>query len=163
MTSSTGFLSLLLMLIISNAAPILARHLLGRRLAWPVDGGRRGRDGKPLLGPSKTWRGVVAAVVATTLTASLLGFGALFGALFGACAMAGDLTSSYIKRRRGLASSAQATGLDQLPEALLPMLLSHWWLNIGWLAVAAATVIFFLVVTQLSPLLYRLGIRKRPH
>jgi hypothetical protein len=154
---------LVLMLVVANGAPILARGFLGHHGAWRVDGGRRGRDGRPLLGVSKTWRGVAAAIGATAIAGATLGLGIWFGAAFGACAMLGDLFSSYLKRRRGLAASARATGLDQLPEALLPMLLSHWWLEVGWATVIAASAIFFILVTQLSPLLYRLGVRKRPH
>lgn len=151
------------MLVVANGAPILIRSLLGQRWAWPIDGGRRGRDGYPLLGVSKTWRGVIAAVGASAIAGELLGLGLRFGAAFGALAMLGDLCSSYFKRRRGLSASARATGIDQFPEALLPMLLSHWWLNIGWGIVIAASLLFFVLVTQLSPFLYRIGIRKQPH
>ena len=38
-------------------------------------------------------------------------------------AMAGDLVSSFMKRRLRLKSEAQAVGLDQIPEVLLPLLL----------------------------------------
>lgn len=154
---------LVLLLVVANGAPIVARRLLHKRLDWPVDGGRRARDGRPLLGKSKTWRGVVAAIVMTAVTAWLLGLSVLFGAAFGAVSMLGDLLSSYLKRRFGLPSSARATGLDQLPEALLPALLSHWWLGVGWWLLSAAVVIFFVLVMWLSPWLYRLGIRRRPH
>jgi hypothetical protein len=36
--------------------------------------------------------------------------------------MIGDLFSSFCKRRFGLPSSSRARGLDQIPEALLPLL-----------------------------------------
>lgn len=159
----TGLFGLVVLLLVANGSPILARHFLYNRFSWPVDGGRQASDGRPLLGKSKTWRGVITSVLATALTGAALGVGALFGAAFGATAMAGDLFSSYLKRRQGLASSARATGLDQIPEALFPLLLSHWWLEIGWAAVIVAAVIFFLIGTKLSPVLYRLGIRRRPH
>lgn len=155
--------ALVLLLLTANAAPILIREVLGQRGARPIDGGREGRDGYPLLGESKTWRGLIAAIGATAIAGVALGFGVWFGAAFGALAMLGDLCSSYLKRRRGLVASSRAVGLDQLPEAVLPMLLSHWWLGVSWLTVIVASLIFFFLVTQLSPLLYRLGIRKRPY
>lgn len=163
MGSVFTLLCLVLLLVVANGSPILIRRLLYNRFAWPVDAGLRAWDGNPLFGKSKTWRGVITAVMATGVTAFLLGLDFAFGAAFGACAMAGDLFSSFLKRRKGLASSARATGLDQFPEALLPLLLSHWWLGVGWLVVSSAAIIFFLIGTQLSPVLYRLGIRRRPH
>jgi hypothetical protein len=77
---------------------------------------------KQLFGPSKTLRGLVVSVVATTLSAPALGLAWTTGLLAGAAAMAGDLGSSFIKRRMGLPSSSRALGLDQVPEALLPEL-----------------------------------------
>ena len=77
--------------------------------------------------------------------------------------MTGDIISSFIKRRAGLASSARALGLDQIPEALLPMLLAWLWLDLGWLIVAVVVVLFTVSNILLSPILYRLGIRHQPH
>jgi CDP-archaeol synthase len=44
------------------------------------------------------------------------------GLLVGAAAMAGDLFSSFLKRRLDLPPSSKATGLDQVPESLIPLL-----------------------------------------
>jgi CDP-2,3-bis-(O-geranylgeranyl)-sn-glycerol synthase len=49
---------------VADVAPIAAKHLLGARWQAPLDGGWRFVDGRPLLGPSKTWRGLLAAATA---------------------------------------------------------------------------------------------------
>jgi len=50
--------------------PILFARPLGARFARPVDGGIVLRDGHPLLGRSKTWRGLAAAVVLAACAAA---------------------------------------------------------------------------------------------
>ena len=59
-------LRLLLLLGAANTAPIVIKRVLGGRWNAPLDGGLRFVDGRPLLGPSKTVRGLVAAVVGST-------------------------------------------------------------------------------------------------
>ena len=112
---------LLLLLVIANATPVVVSLLAGRRWNWPLDGNLRFLDHKPLLGPSKTLRGILAAVAVTALVAPLFHLTLTEGALFALLAMAGDLGSSFIKRRLGIASSRSVPLLDQLPETLLPL------------------------------------------
>lgn len=154
---------LLLLIVVANGAPILVAWLCRGRLARPVDGGRRGRDGAPLLGPSKTWRGLAAAVLAGGLVAPLLGLSAALGALIAAAAMAGDLLSSYLKRRLGMQSSARAPGLDQVPESLLPALVATPALGLSLTDVLTTVTGFFMLELLLSRLLYRWGLRRRPY
>ena len=156
-------LQLLLLLIIANGGPILARKLLRRRFAWPVDGGRRFRDGRPLLGEAKTWRGILAALLLSALCAPLLGLSVAWGLLIGAAAMAGDLLSSFIKRRLAYPSSSMALGLDQIPESLLPALLAAGELQLTIGDILLVVVLFLLVELALSRLLFRMGIRKQPY
>lgn len=156
-------LVLFFMLVAANGAPVLARRLLKQRYACAIDGGHLGYDQRPLLGPSKTWRGLVAGSIASAIVSSLAGLGFWFGFVFGGLALFGDLLSSFIKRRTGLPSSARATGLDQIPEALIPCLFAAWWLPVGWLTVIAVTLLFMLADIVLSPLLHELGIRREPH
>ena len=99
----------------------------------------------------------------TGLFALFTGLGFVFGLLFGLLGLGGDLLSSFMKRRMGLASSARAVGLDQIPEALLPMLLAMWWLPVSLWVVLVVVVVFTLSNIYGSPLLYRLGIRRQPH
>ena len=133
------------LVVAANAAPVLIALLLGPRLARPIDGGRRGRDGRPLLGGSKTWRGLAASLVATAaLSAWWLG-DPRTGLAVAALAMAGDLASSYLKRRRGLRSGADAPGLDQLPESVLPLLALRGPLALGAAEVLVATLAFFVL------------------
>ena len=99
---------LFLLLALANGTPVIAHRLLRQRWNAPVDGGRLWRDGRPILGKSKTWRGLVVGITSCALLSLVTGFGALFGALFGTLALLGDLVSSFIKRRCGLAQSARA-------------------------------------------------------
>ena len=153
----------LLLLLAANGAPVVARLVLGQRLASPLDGGRCFIDGRPLIGPAKSWRGVIAAVVVTSLFALLLHYGWWLGALLGLLAMVGDLIASFIKRRLAIPSHGRAMGLDQLPEALLPLWLLQAPLGLDWRQVIAITLLFMLLNLLLSPLLYRLHIRRRPY
>jgi CDP-2,3-bis-(O-geranylgeranyl)-sn-glycerol synthase len=156
-------LKLLLLILVANGAPILARRYLRERYAWPVDGGLRLNDGMPLLGAAKTWRGIVASVLSTALLALLFGLPLAFGILLAVMAMLGDLTSSFIKRRLGKAESAAVTGLDQIPESLLPALAGCYWLGYAWPLAIVITALFFVVDRWLSPLLFNLGVRQQPH
>ena len=73
--------------------------------------------------------------------------------------MLGDLLSSFLKRRMGLAPSCQAIGLDQIPESLLPLLACWFFLPLTIVDVVVATVIFFVGELSLSRVLFKLGIR----
>ncbi|WP_418317475.1 CDP-archaeol synthase [Piscinibacter sakaiensis] len=156
-------LQLLVLLGVANLAPILVKRLIGQRLAAPLDGGLAFFDGRPLLGPSKTIRGVLAAVVATTIVGMLMGFPALLAAQFGALSMAGDALASFVKRRLGIAPSGRAPGLDQLVEAALPLLVLRNALGLSWPQLVTITLVFFVLHVPLSKLLARLRLRDRPH
>jgi CDP-2,3-bis-(O-geranylgeranyl)-sn-glycerol synthase len=153
----------LLLVGLANATPVLARKVFKQHFAWPLDGGLRFIDGQPLLGPSKTLRGVVCSVLMTALGAELLGLGWQTGALTSVLAMAGDLFSSFIKRRMKLPSSSKVTGLDQVPESLFPALAGQPRLGFSYTDVLIIVVLFFVFERILSPLFYRLEVRRRPH
>src|SRR5579863_2716202 len=93
---------ILVLLGIANGTPIFAKKLLGDRFRMPLDGGLSLPDGKPLFGASKTIRGVVVSLSCTALVSPLLGFDSISGASFAAASLAGDLISSFVKRRLGL-------------------------------------------------------------
>jgi hypothetical protein len=154
---------LLVLLAVANGTPLFAKKLLGDSLAYPVDGGLRLWDGRPLFGPSKTLRGVVLAVALTAAVTPLLDLDVPIGLAVGGGAMAGDLFSSFCKRRAGLKPSSRATGLDQIPEALFPLLLCRLWLDLAVLDIAAGVAAFFIGEILLSRLLHHLRLREQPY
>ncbi len=154
---------LLILLASANGAPVIASRIMGDTLSRPLDGGLILNDGRPLFGKSKTIRGIVASVAVTAIVAPVIGMTVSTGALIAGLAMAGDLLSSFIKRRRGLAASARATGLDQIPESLIPALAGMAWLGLGVLDVLAIVIAFFFAVILMSRLLFKLNIRKHPY
>lgn len=164
MSISPGLaIELLLLLLAANGAPVLLARVLGDRGNFPIDAGLVLPDGRPLFGRSKTWRGLVAGMAACAVLSTLLGTGPLFGALFGASSLAGDLCSSFLKRRMGIASSGRATGLDQIPEAVLPLLYARTLMPLDGLTIAVLTLLFLLGSQLMSRWMYRLGIRKQPY
>ena len=102
----------------------------GRRM----DSGRLAKDGRPLLGKGKTWRGFFGGMLTGIFTGSVLavlsrmyslpvtdfrlGEGVLECItallLISLGAMLGDLMGSYIKRRMGIESGGRLPFMDQL-------------------------------------------------
>lgn len=154
---------LLLLIIIANGAPVVAARLFGEWGSRPLDGGWILADRQRLLGDAKTWRGVFAAILATGLSAALLNWPVGVGIVIGLAAMLGDVLSSFIKRRSGLNSSSQAVGLDQIPEALLPLLAVAETFALDGRTIMVIIAGFVVLELSLSPLFYWLGIRKRPY
>lgn len=158
-----ALIELIILLLLANGAPVVAARLAGQRLAWPVDGGLVCRDGQPLLGPSKTWRGLAAGVLTATAAGWPLNLDPALGAAAGALSLLGDLLSSFVKRRMGVPPSGQATGLDQIPEALLPAAVLAPALGLGVAQVVAVVATFMALELLLSVAGYRVGLRRRPY
>jgi len=78
----------------------------------------------------------------TTAAAPVLGLEAASGALLGSMAMAGDLFSSFVKRRINILPSSRSTGLDQIPEALFPLLACRIFLSLTTLDILSCVTIF---------------------
>ena len=156
-------LQLLILLVVANGTAVGAKKLFGAVFARPLDGGALFLDGQPVFGPSKTTRGIVVSVLATSVCAALIGLGWEIGALIATFAMTGDLFSSFLKRRLHLASSSMAIGLDHIPESLFPLVASQLLLPLSILDIVAGTTIFVVGALILSPLLFRLNVRDEPH
>jgi CDP-diglyceride synthetase len=152
-----------LLLAVANGTPVIAERLLGRFLSYPLDAGKTFIDGRPLFGSSKTIRGIIVAVIAASACAPVFGVAWTTGFLIGLAAMAGDLVSSFVKRRIGHPPSSRALGLDQIPESLLPALACT-----SLLALTAADVILVVALFSvgeliLSRLLFKMHIRDQPY
>jgi hypothetical protein len=156
-------LRMLVLLATANGAPLIARALFGSAASHPVDAGTMLPDGAPLFGHSKTVRGVLSALVATPVAAALIGFPLHVGLLVAAGAMAGDLFSSFVKRRLKLTPSSMAFGLDQIPESLVPLALAALLLPLSLMDIAIATLCFVVGEIVLSRILFRFGLRDRPY
>ena len=144
---------LVLLLIIANGTPALLGLALGPRWNRPLDSNRQFLDKRPLLGPSKTLRGLFSAIVITGLLAPLFELSILEGASFALLAMLGDLCSSFIKRRLGFASGRSVPLLDQIPESILPLWGMQTVLGASGSEIALAVAIFIVIDLLLSGLL----------
>ena len=113
---------LVALLAVANGVPIVAGKLFGAYFDQPLDFGVAFVDGRPVLGRSKTIRGIVTSLVTTTALSPVLGFEWIWGLVIASAAMIGDISSSFLKRRLSLPPSSRATGIDQIPECLFPTL-----------------------------------------
>ena len=116
-------------------------------------------DGHPLLGRSKTWRGVAAAIVFAACVGVLIGLPWQAGALTGASAMAGDCLSSFVKRRFGLEPISMTLGLDQVPESLCPAIACSAYLPLGPVGVLAIVLVFSVGELAMSRLFFAVGLK----
>ncbi len=152
------FIRLILLILpayAANAAPVV----LGGR--FPIDGGMRAWDKRPIFGSSKTWLGLLGGMAAGLLAAALeahmlrgtaydLWAGrpewyAGMGLALSAGALAGDLAGSFIKRRLGLPAGRPSWLLDQLPFVLAALLAA--WLAGASFAFSPMPLIFLLALT----------------
>jgi len=132
-------LTLFVLLLVANSAPVVARMILQSRLLTPVDCGLSFVDGRRLFGPRKTVLGLLSAVTVTTLVALMLDVSWQSGLLVATGAMVGDLLSSFVKRRLGVEPHGVVLGLDQLPEVLVPLFLVK-----AQFALTSADIVFIL-------------------
>jgi CDP-2,3-bis-(O-geranylgeranyl)-sn-glycerol synthase len=156
-------IKILFLLLLANGTPVIAKKILGSRLAYSLDGGKKFFDGRAFFGDSKTIRGIISSVLVTSGGAVLIGYSIQTGALFSAASLTGDLISSFIKRRLDLPPSSRALGLDQLPESIVPLLFCWQALNLDMPTAVAVVVIFFGGEIILSRVLYRLKVREHPY
>jgi hypothetical protein len=156
-------LQLLVLTTLANGTPIVAKKIFGPRFSFPLDAGTIFFDGRPLFGPSKTIRGILISVLITTASAPLIGLDLTIGAIVAGAAMAGDLFSSFVKRRLNSPPSSQALGLDQVPESLFPMLACRDALSLTIPDIALGVGVFFIGELVLSRLLYKVHVRDEPY
>ena len=161
--NTTLVIRTLALLTIANGTPVIVKRLFGTRADRAIDGGRRLADGRFLFGPSKTIRGIVLSVIATALIGAAMGIALDAGVVIGLGAMVGDLGSSFIKRRLALEPSSKATGLDQIPEALLPCFLVSAFLPITEGDIAVIVLLFFGGEIVFSRVLFWAGVRDHPY
>ena len=139
---SLDLLWVLLLIVLVNVAPFIAHLLLHERLAWPLDFGFVLKDGKRLFGDHKTPRGVAAAMALGAVFAPLFGWHFTLGLGAGAAAMAGDLLSSFLKRRWGEEDGKPHWLVDQFFEALFPALLLFYLGGVNWQDLLGAVLLF---------------------
>ncbi len=130
---------------VANAVPVVFGG--GNR----IDSGKKCRDNKPLLGKSKTWRGLYsgiafgfasgAVIVAFFNAFYLPGYSVheklYFAFLLSLGAMLGDLLGSFIKRRRGFKEGRPSLVMDKLLFVATALSFCFWyspalWGEVGW-------------------------------
>ncbi|WP_462324829.1 CDP-archaeol synthase [Desulfoplanes sp.] len=136
------YLKILLLLWLINFAPPLAAYFFEDKGIFPVDGGKRWRDGEPLFGPHKTFRGIGAALVCGSFFGYAFGLTLWTGFFCAVLSMTGDLCSSFLKRRLKISSGNDFPGLDQGVEGVLPLVLLKYRFGSTWLGTATLLVLF---------------------
>ncbi len=122
----------------ANAAPIIFGG------GTPIDRGKNFRDGRPILGPRKTFRGFFAGLAIGTLVGLLLNpSNPLLGFVLSLGALIGDLAESFFKRRLNLSPGASFPIADQLDFIAGALLFS--------LLVSSPSLIMVLVIVVITP------------
>ncbi len=117
---------------VGNMAPVFAKRLFKDRFSTPIDLDKNFRD-SPIAGKNKTYRGLFAAILLSTIivllqkyaysfpgiqSISLINYSQinwlLWGLLMGAGAMFGDFVKSVVKRRVGKKPGESWKPMDQI-------------------------------------------------
>lgn len=164
--------------IFANMAPVLARPYF-KNLAFPLDGNRK-LNNKPILGKNKTFRGLLAAIVASLIVAfiqSLLyNFEAFrnlsivnyqiqwiqIGFLFGFGMILGDAIGSFIKRRLSIPSGKPFPILDQLDAPLVVLLIIYPFYKIPFEIIVAGLFLALFLHFLIRLISYMLKITEEP-
>jgi CDP-2,3-bis-(O-geranylgeranyl)-sn-glycerol synthase len=149
---------------IANMTPCyLARFGFFKALAYPLDGGRAWSDGRRVLGDGKTLAGIAYGTAIGTAVALAQGGSWAFGAVASLGALAGDVASSFLKRRVGVERGGRVLLLDQLNFVVGGLAL----LALSGMAPPARTMLILVLVTPPLHLLmnlvgHRLGFKEVP-
>lgn len=135
--------------------PVIVSKLARERASLPLDFGWVMRDGERLFGSHKTWRGLVSGIVAGAAVAACFDLSVWLGAAFAAVSLLADACSSAVKRRMRLKPGSEVLGLDQLAEALVPLLVFCKPLGLQAGEIALVTAAFILLDAATAGLRHR--------
>lgn len=135
-------LKIVLFLLWCNFLPPLSNVIFGERFSYPLDAHIPWFDNKPLFGPHKTFRGLLFTLAGGTLCFPLLGVAWQVAGFAALLAMAGDLLSSFIKRRLVIKSGDSAPFLDQFFEGLFPVIYLQSHLFLSWQKIVLVLAVF---------------------
>lgn len=160
--------------LIANCLPVLAIGKIVKK-PTPVDLDHRFIDGRPILGRSKSWEGLILGVAGGFIVG--LGYSAVlgnvlwtvYGGLMGFGAMFGDALNSFIKRRLNISPGEPFIPMDQLSFILVAYVLVKA-LNLDilvglTLSLTELAIIVYvtLVLHPLTNLIaYKLGLKDKP-
>jgi hypothetical protein len=151
----------------------------------PIDAGRS-LHGKRLFGDSKTWRGVLVAVVGCIVGATIQKYAIgdharsfarldytrldvlLFGATMGVTAMLGELPNSFVKRRLNIAPGHTTQGWlaavfyvwDQVDLLMFSLPALACWARIDAELIASAFAVTLILHPTVSLIGYVIGARR---
>lgn len=135
----------LALLAAANAVPVIVAQLTQDRWSAPLDFGYVMADGERLFGSHKTWRGLISGMLACIAVGMLFDLPLWVGAGFAAASLLADSISSEIKRRMHLKPGAEYLGLDQIGEALLPLVVFAHPLSLGLVEVIGIVIAFVIL------------------
>ena len=167
----------------ANAVPIVAATIpLLKKYDAPIDAGRTFR-GHPILGPHKTWRGLIAGIIIATLvlwTQQLLAaqfdwaayvsgtvdYAALpvllLGPLFAIGALGGDAIESFFKRQQNIKSGGSWMPFDQLDYIIGSVVISLFFVILTPMQYVWIFIVWFVLHIIASYLGYKFGLKKDP-
>lgn len=168
---------------VANMIPIIAAKIpMLSKLDAPIDGGKTFR-GHALLGPHKTWRGIIAGVLVSTLVlwlqqlavahfdwATFLANGVdyaalptlILGPLFAIGALGGDAVESFFKRQRNIKSGGSWVPFDQLDYIIGSVLVSLFFVILSPWQYLWIFIVWFLIHFLSTFIGYKLGLKDDP-
>lgn len=168
---------------LANAIPIVAAAVPGlKKFNAPIDGGKTFR-GHELLGPHKTWRGIIAGIAIATATlwlqqvlvadtswarwlADEVNYASLsiwlLGPLFAVGALGGDAIESFFKRQRNIKSGGSWVPFDQLDYIIGSVLVTLPFVILRPMQYVWIFVIWFVMHLASSYVGYLVGLKKDP-
>lgn len=157
---------------VANAAPVIANKIpVLKNWKAPLDFGQSYK-GIRLLGPNKTWRGLITGTVVAGFVA-ILQFaiynnggtwsGAFFlGLLMGLGALTGDAIESFFKRQRKIPSGQSWFPFDQIDYIIGGLLIIYPFTRLPLHIIALIFVSFFGLHLLTAYIAYLLHLKDRP-
>jgi len=168
---------------LANGSPVVfARFNWFRFLDKPMDFGEKFR-GKPILGPHKTWRGIIGAIVVSTIcfliqrhlyvtehwavtVSRTVNYSHLnpwiVGPAFGFGALAGDAIKSFFKRQIGIQSGRTWFPFDQVDYILGGLLAVYPFIRMSLLDYLTVLLVWFVMHLIVTWVGYLTSFRERP-
>lgn len=158
---------------LANIAPILANKIpILNKWKTPIDLGKKVR-GKRMLGPNKSWRGLVTGTfagglgamiiypfISNQISSSVEHF--IIGATIGFGALLGDAIESFFKRQKGIQSGNSWLLFDQLDYVIGAMVFSRLFVRLDLSEYIGVIVFYFLGHLVMTYLGYLLKLKDKP-